>query len=101
MEGKQTTRRKFDRAFKLEAVCLSEEEGCNIAALARRLGIRTKLLYRWREAIKTSGESAFPGKGRCAAEAEELRRLRRENVALLEERDILKKALSIFSTAER
>ncbi len=101
MDRKDGSRRKFDRAFKLEAVRLSEEEGCNIAALARRLGIRTKLLYRWREALKTSGENAFPGKGRCPAEAEELRRLRREKAVLQEERDILKKALSIFSAAGR
>ena len=39
----------------------------------------------------------FPGKGRLSPEDEELRQLRRENKRLRMERDILKKAVAIFS----
>jgi len=41
---------------------------------------------------------AFPGKGKQTSEAEELSRLRRENQRLKMERDILKKAMAIFSS---
>jgi len=43
------------------------------------------------------GEHAFPGKGRLKPQDEELRRLKRENERLRRERDILKKAVAIFS----
>jgi transposase len=42
-------------------------------------------------------DHAFPGKGKLKPEDEELRKLRRENEILKEERDILKKALAVFS----
>jgi transposase len=42
-------------------------------------------------------EQAFPGKGHLGAPEEELRRLQRENENLKEEKEILKKALAIFS----
>ena len=41
--------------------------------------------------------TAFPGKGRLKAQEEALRQLRRENEILRQERDILKKAVAIFS----
>jgi len=40
---------------------------------------------------------AFPGKGHLRPEEEELRRLRRENALLRQERDILKKATAFFA----
>jgi transposase len=42
-------------------------------------------------------EQAFPGKGHMRAPEEELRRLQLENENLKEEKEILKKALAIFS----
>jgi hypothetical protein len=47
--------------------------------------------------MATNGEQAFVGSGNQQPEAEEVRRLRRENEVLRQERDILKKALAIFS----
>jgi transposase len=66
------------------------------------LGIGSGQIYRWRkqlEAEGTQGLRAFPGHGR--ARDEELTRLRRENSDLREERDILRKALAIFSRTKR
>jgi transposase len=55
------------------------------------------MLGNWkREYLKDQGGS-FPGKGHVRPEDEELLRLRRESADLREERDILKKALAIFS----
>ena len=42
----------------------------------------------------------FPGKGHLSPEDSEIRRLKRENERLRMERDILKKAVAIFSEAK-
>lgn len=93
---------KFSKEFKLKAVHLSEKSD-NIQDLATSLGISGGLLYRWRkEYFDREGKGeVFPGVGKSTGildpEREELKRLRRENKDLKEERDILKKAVSIFS----
>jgi len=46
-------------------------------------------------------QGAFPGKGRLRDDAEDLRKLERELRRVQEERDILKKALAIFSKEPR
>ena len=91
------TRRKYTREFKFEAVCLSEEPDRVAADVARALGITPKILYRWRQAFKGSGQEAFPGHGRLPEGEEEMRQLRRELERVRQERDILKKAIAIFS----
>lgn len=90
-------RRRYDREFKLEAVRLSFEPGRSVAGVARDLGISENVLHVWRAKLKSEGVSAFPGKGHQSGEAEELRRLRRQLAEVTEERDILKKALGVFS----
>ena len=94
-------RKKYTREFKLEAVRLSEETEETIAEIARQLGIRPNLLYRWRERFLQDGEEAFPGHGKLQTSDDELRRLRRENMRLREERDILKKAIAFFAKESR
>jgi transposase len=47
------------------------------------------------------GQQAFPGQGRVAPEQERIRELERENEILRQERDILKKAVAIFSHPSR
>ena len=90
-------RRSFDRAFKVAAVRIVTEDGRKVTEVARELGIGANQLHRWKHKLAEEGESAFVGKGRLAPEQEELRQLRRENADLREERDILKKAVAIFS----
>ncbi len=68
-------RRKFGREFKAEAVRLVTEGGRTVEDPA----------------------GSFPGKGRLKPQDEELARLQKELSAVREERDILKKALAIFS----
>jgi len=94
-------RRQFDRAFKIEAVRLVTEEGRAVAAVARDLGIGENLLHRWKREFTDHQESAFVGTGNLSSEQAELRRLRRENTDLREERDILKKAISVFSDRKK
>ena len=88
--------RRYSREFKMEAVRLTELDDRPVAEVARELGIPPNNLYKWRELFATKGEDAFPGKGKQSGVEEELARLRRENMRLREERDILKKAVIFF-----
>jgi transposase len=95
--SKNGERRNFDRAFKVEAVRLVTAEKRKVAEVARELDIDANLLHRWKRDLSEEGKGAFPGKGHQTPEQEELRRLRRELADVQEERDILKKAISVFS----
>lgn len=94
-------RRQFDRAFKVEAVRLVIEERRPVAAVARDLGIGENLLHRWKQQFTDQQEQAFVGTGNLTPEQAELRRLRRELTDVTEERDILKKAISVFSDRKK
>ena len=90
-------RRKYDREFKLEAVRLVTKGGRSVSEVSRNLGVHENLLYKWKRQYLEDNKYAFPGRGHLKPEDEELRRLKRENADLREERDILKKALAVFS----
>jgi len=92
--------RKFDLDFKINAVRLVLEEGITIRQACADLGIGQSTLERWIEEHKKHGKAAFPGKGRLRPDDEKLKKLERENEVLRRERDILKKALAIFSSTE-
>jgi len=56
------------------------------------------LLYRWKNDYLSNQEHSFPGTGHLAdPEDEKIRKMERELAGVTEERDILKKALAIFS----
>ena len=87
----------FDKSFKQEAVRLVQTSGKSQRQVAEDLGVAMSTLSRWCTEMAMKGERAFVGSGNQQPEDEELRRLRRENDILRQERDILKKALAIFS----
>ena len=91
------TRRKFGKEFKIEAVKLVTERGMKVTEVSRDLGISKELLYRWKSDYEQHGSLSFPGEGNLKPEDEDLRNLRRELSNVKEERDILKKAIAIFS----
>lgn len=93
-----TKRRTFSKEFKLEAVRLAQESG-NVTGTARDLGIASSALWRWKKAVEEDQEQAFPGKGN--PRDRELAELRREVARLKEEREILKKAMGIFTSRPR
>jgi len=90
-------RRAFTPEYKREAVRLVTEERHSLSQVARDLDLDPKMLRRWRGELAEEGVLAFPGKGHQKPEEEELRRLHREIERLRQEREILKKALAIFS----
>ena len=95
------TRRKYTREFKLEAIHLLDTSGKSASQLERELGIGSGCLSRWKREFAEEGEHAFPGHGRLAPDQERIRQLERENKILRQERDILKKAVTIFSHPSR
>lgn len=90
-------RKSFSREFKLETVRLVVDGENSVVEIARDMGIHPNTLYRWVKEFSEKPEEAFPGKGHQAPEAEQIRQLKRENERLRMERDILKKAMAIFS----
>ncbi len=92
-----SSRRTFSREYKLEAVKLVTEAGHKQAQVATDLGIHPNTINKWVRQYAQQPQDAFPGKGHQLTEAETLRQLQRENERLRMERDILKKAVAIFS----
>jgi transposase len=94
-------RQYYDREFKQKAVELSYARG-NAKEIADELGLRPELLYRWRREYEKYQNNSFPGKGKpkmTDLEKENVR-LRKELRDTRMERDILKKAVSIFSKSD-
>ena len=91
----------YDREFKQKAVELSYARG-NAKEIAEELGIRPELLYRWRREYEKYQDNSFPGKGRPKMTdlEKENARLQKELREAKRERDILKKAVSIFSRSD-
>ena len=93
--------RKYDKEFKLSAVKLYIESGRTFKQISDELGIPTATLVTWIESHKKNGVEAFPGKGYVKASDAEVTNLRKELAIAREERDILKKALGIFSSPRK
>ena len=91
----QPTTSKYPAAFKERAVTLAVESEQPIAQTARDLGVNENTLYTWirkyhqveRQEKEVHDEHLY----------EELKRLRKENARLKEEREILKKAAAYFA----
>ena len=90
-------RKKYTAEFKREAIRLAETSGKRVSEIERDLGLWRGAISGWRRALKRKGEEAFPGPGRLTETEERIRKLERENEILRQERDILKKAVAIFS----
>ena len=90
-------RRQYSREFKIEAVQLWETSGRTASQIEQELGIGKGVIRRWKREFAVDGNDAFPGHGRLTPDQEHLRQLERENEILRQERDILKKAIAIFS----
>lgn len=87
-------RRRFSKEFKQEAVRLAFHSGRRVTDVARELDVRPDMLRRWRRKLSAESVGASGSEG-------EVVRLRRELTLVREERDILKKALAIFSDRRR
>lgn len=94
-------RKSYPKEFKLMSVELSNTRP-DLRALAKELDITPQILYRWRKELTSKQGSSFPGNGKVIlTEAEQkLARLEKELRETQMERDILKKAVGIFSRSD-
>ena len=97
----QKTQRTLTRELKVEAVQLPQSSQKPLAQNARDLGIADSTLHHRCKLFSEQGEQAFPGSGHQTPQEEEIGHLKRENELLRQERDILKKAIGIFSRGQR
>ncbi len=89
---------RYTKEFKLEALRLLELGEKPASDLARELGIRRNLLYKWKDQFEKKSGQAFRGSGRPKNdELSEMARLKKELKEVTDERDILKKAVAYFA----
>jgi transposase len=93
--------RNYDKEFKFNAVKLYLQSGRSYQQVGDELGIPAATLAGWVIAHNKEGEQAFPGKGHLKPSDAEIAQLRKELAVTREERDILKKALGIFSSQRK
>ena len=84
----------------MEAVKLVQSNHKPLTQIARDLGIAETTLQRWRHQFSEHEEQTFPVSVHQTPQEEELLQLKRENDLLRQERDILKKAIGIFSRGQ-
>lgn len=89
-------RRKFSKAFKREAVQLHRTSGKSLSQVARELGIGSGVLSAWVAMVEAEEKT-----GLTSDEADELKRLRKDNARLQMEVEILGKATAFFANRNR
>jgi transposase-like protein len=87
--------KRYGKEFRLETAKLVVEHGYTLREAAERLGVTEWSIRQWIKRFRKSGE--LPPEGAVVPEAEEFRRLRKENKRLLLENEILKKAAAYFA----
>jgi len=92
-----TTRKKYPKEFKLDAVSLVTEQGYSRSEAAQSLGINATMLGRWVKEGQTDDDQAFRGNGKLTPEQEENRQLKAHVKRLQMEKEILKKATVFFA----
>ena len=90
-------RREYTREFKVEAVRKVLVDDRTPKDVSAELGVSNGVLCRWVKEFREDEQEAFPGKGRRKSKDQEIFELKRELERVREERDIIKKALSVFS----
>ncbi len=89
-------RKRYSAEFKRQALKRADEPGVTDALVCEELGISTRQLRRWRDAVIEHGsEGAFPGHGK--SRDDELTKLKRELAKVKQERDFLREAARFFA----
>ncbi len=91
-------RRVYSKEFKKETVqFIINDPDHSISQISRNLGISQAVLHRWKREYLSKGDHSFPGNGVINQPDAEIYKLKKELARAQRERDILKKALAIFS----
>lgn len=94
-------RRDFSREFKLEAVRKVLVDDRPYKDVGNEIGVSEGVPGRWVREFSADEQESFPGKGVRKSKDQEIFDLKRELEGTREERDILKKALAVFSRHQR
>ena len=92
-----TTRKRYPKEFKLDAISLVLEQNYTRAEAAKSLGLNANVLSRWIKEHQNDDGQAFRGNGKLTPEQEEIRKLKSQVKRLEMEKDILKKATVFFA----
>ena len=91
------SRRTYSKEFKEEAIKLVQEEGLTCKKVEKNLGIGNGTVSRWVKEQSELKADAFCGSGNVKPSEKEFKKLQKELERVKRERDILKKAMAIFS----
>jgi transposase len=87
-------RRKYSKEFREDVLNMLKTGNKSVPTLSKELGIADQVIYRWHnKSIGNIGEETE----KISEQEKEIRELRAKLADVTEERDILKKAVSIFS----
>lgn len=92
---------RYSREFKLDAIKLAKESGRKPSEISTDLGLHAQMVGKWLKEYERDQKESFPGVGQPKSSEKELYALKRQLKKVEEERDILKKALAIFSKAPK
>lgn len=95
------TVKTYSEEFRLEALRLLETSGKSVREIEEDLGLTQGLLYKWRRRYRVNEAETKLERSEDREMQAKIRRLEHEKTILQQERDILKKALSIFSQEQR
>ncbi|MDZ7800506.1 MAG: transposase [Trueperaceae bacterium] len=87
--------KRYSSEYKQEVVRLYRESGKGFRKLAEELGVSAYSIRKW---VRDAEVQENP---QAVEESAEIRRLKRENRVLREEREILRKAAAFFATDDR
>jgi transposase len=93
--------RRYDKEFRVNAIKHLKNGDKSLREVAEGLGISVSTLSGWVKEYELHGEKSFPGSGNIKPCNEEYYRLKKELEDVKMERDILKKAVAIFSKAKK
>ena len=88
---------KYPEEFRREAVDLVRTSGRPVVDVARSLGVTDSTLHNWLKADREARARAEDPDALSESELEELKRLRKENIELRTDREILRKAAAYFA----
>jgi transposase len=92
--------REYNESFKIEALEMLKRSGKGAGRIEKQLGITPGLLLKWKaryQILEAEGEQPQIGPSDLEGAKAEIRRLQRQLAEAEEEKEILKKALNIFS----
>jgi transposase len=94
-------RRTYTKEFKLETLKLAETSEKSVSQIEREMGLPAGVIFRWQRQLRQDGGRAFPGHGNLKEAETRIEQLEKENANLRMERDILKKAVRVFSQGQK